>query len=99
PHIVADLMGMTEEFLLKLCERNLMPRLICTLVEQRVIDRFGKEDRNLKIDPDKDPKPKLRPDDAPLVESFKRFYNRLESWVIFIKTNPQELNDEFKQFD
>jgi hypothetical protein len=100
PQIVVDPTVMSEELILELCDRGLIPRVICIPFEDNVIGRFGNRGRDLNINPDTDPKSRLRPDDAPIMESFKRFYNRLDSWSIFIKVNHPELAAEFKaKFD
>ena len=95
PHIVFDPTTMSEELILELCARNLIPRVICIPYEDEMIGRFGNRGRDMNIDPDTDPTSRLRPDDAPIVESFKKMYNRLDSWTIYIRTNHPELESEF----
>lgn len=87
--------GMSEELILDLCERNLIPRMICIPIEEKMIGRFGNHKRNLNLDPDKDPTAHPRPDDAPIYDSFKRIYNRFDSWIIYIHTNHPELESDF----
>ncbi|MGA8432357.1 MAG: DUF4157 domain-containing protein [Candidatus Sulfotelmatobacter sp.] len=95
PQIVVE-PGMSEELILELCERNLIERMICIPVEQDMIARFGNRRRNLNLDPDRDPKAKLRSDDAPLIATFKQQYNKLDSWNIFIHANHPDLVAEFE---
>jgi hypothetical protein len=95
PHIVFDPLTMSDELVLELCDRGLIVRVICIPYEERMIGRFGNARRDLDIDPDTARRSRVRPEDAPVLESFKRIYNRLESWTIFIRTNHPELSDEF----
>ncbi|MGH3823175.1 MAG: eCIS core domain-containing protein [Pseudonocardiaceae bacterium] len=94
PSVVID-GGMSEELILDLCERGLIPRVICIPIEEDMIARFGNRRRDLELDPDEDPETVLRPDDAPIFASFRRMYNRLDSWSIFIRTNHPDLLPEF----
>lgn len=96
PHVVVDPTTMSQELILELCDRKLIPRVFCIPFEDDMIARFGHRGRDLDIDPDKDPKSKLRPDDAPVIESFKRMYNRLDSWTIFMRSVHPELEGEFE---
>lgn len=64
--------------------------------EDALIKQFGNRRRDLNIDPDKDPKAQLRPDDAPVLDSFRRIYNRLDSWNIYLRTNNPDLYPEFQ---
>jgi hypothetical protein len=86
--------GMTEDFILDLCARGLVPRVICLPLEEDVLRRFGRR-RDPNVDPDEDPKTVLRPDDAPIFDSFRRMYNRLDSWTFFIAGHHPELTAEF----
>lgn len=95
PYVVVDPTTMSQELILELCDRNLIPRVICIPFEDDMIARFGNRGRDLGIDPDTDPKSNLRPDDAPVIESFKRMYNRLDSWTIFMRSVHPELEAEF----
>jgi hypothetical protein len=57
--------------------------------------------RNLDVAPDKSGERGVyqgskRLDDAPIVDDFRKSYNKLESWNIFIKTKYSQLYDEFK---
>lgn len=100
PHIVVDPTVMSDELILELCDRGLIPRVICLPFEARMIRQFGRGGRDLGIDPDREAGSRLRPDDAPILESFKRAYNRFDSWSVFIRVNHPELLEEFKsEFD
>ncbi len=90
--------GMSEELILELCERNLIPRVICIPIEEDMIARFGNRRRDINIDPDKDPKGHLRPDDAPIVQEFRQSYNWIDSWHIYIRANHPEWYPEFNAF-
>jgi predicted RNA-binding protein YlqC (UPF0109 family) len=66
-----------------------------------IIKQFGNQYRDLNVDPDKSGEGGVyqggkRVDDAPVVEDFRKSYNKLESWNIFIKTKHSQLYDEFK---
>jgi hypothetical protein len=95
PQIVVE-PGMSEELILELCERNLIARVICIPVEAKMIKQFGDSRRDLNLNPDKDPKAFLRPDDAPIIASFKGIYNRLDSWNMYIWSKHQDLFPEFE---
>ena len=95
PQIVVE-PDMSEELILELCDRKLISRVICIPIEENMIARFGNRDRDLNIDPDKDPKARPRPDDAPIVDTFRRIYNRLDSWSIYIRTHHENLYPEFE---
>jgi hypothetical protein len=87
---------MSEELILELCDRKLIARVICIPIEENMIARFGNRGRDLNLDPDKDPKAHPRPDDAPIIDTFRRVYNRLDSWDIYIRTNHENLYPEFQ---
>lgn len=95
PQVVVEA-GMSEELILDLCERGLIPRVICIPLEEDMIGRFGDRRRDLDLDPDEDPQAHLRPDDAPILDSFRRMYNRLDSWNVFVRTNHPGLYPEFE---
>jgi Domain of unknown function (DUF4157) len=86
---------MSMEHILDLCERGLIPRVICVPVEDEMISRYGNRRRNIDLDPDVDPKSPTRPDDAPLEATFRRIYNRLDSWNIFVRSRHPDLYPEF----
>ena len=86
---------MSEELILSLCERNLIARVICIPVEDEMIRRFGNRRRDLDLDPDTDPESPRRLDDAPIFESFRKIYNRLDSWNLYIRANHPDLFPEF----
>ena len=67
--------------------------LLCD--DDEMIKRFGNRRRDLNLDPDTDPKSEPRVDDAPVLESFKKIYNRLDSWNTFIRSNNADLYPEF----
>jgi hypothetical protein len=67
--------------------------LLCD--EDELIKRFGNRRRDLNIDPDNDPKTDPRIDDPPILESFRKIYNRLDSWNTFIHNNNADLYPEF----
>jgi hypothetical protein len=87
---------MSEELILSLCERRLIVRVICIPIEDEMIRRFGNRRRNIDLDPDTDPKTTRRLDDAPIFESFRKIYNRLDSWNFFIRAKHPELHPEFQ---
>src|SRR5262249_4659535 len=89
PQIVIE-PGMSEERILDLCDRGLIPRVICIPIEDDMIARFGNRDRDLNIDPDTDPEAHPRPDDAPIMADFRRVYNRLDSWNFYIHVHHPE---------
>jgi hypothetical protein len=61
-----------------------------------MIRRFGNRRRNLGLDPDTDPKSPHRLDDAPIFESFRKIYNRLDSWNFFLRARQPDLYPEFQ---
>jgi hypothetical protein len=67
--------------------------LLCD--DDEMIKRFGNRRRDLNIDPDEDPKSHPRVDDPPILETFRKIYNRLDSWNTFIRTNNADLYPEF----
>jgi hypothetical protein len=67
--------------------------LLCD--EDELIQRFGNRRRDLNIDPDTDPGSFPRPDDPPILESFRRIYNRLDSWNAYIRREHSDLYPEF----
>ncbi len=87
--------GMSEELLLELCDRDLIPRVICIPLEDEMIGRFGNRRRDIGLNPDTDPQATPRPDDAPIFESFRRMYNRLDSWNLYIRTQHPDWYAEF----
>ena len=68
--------------------------LLCD--DDELIKRFGNRRRDLNINPDEDPKSAPRVDDPPILASFRKIYNRLDSWNIFIRTNNPDLYPEFQ---
>jgi len=68
--------------------------LLCD--EDELIRRFGNKRRDLNLDPDEDPVAFLHPDDAPIFESFRKIYNRLDSWNTYIENNHPDLFPEFE---
>jgi phage host-nuclease inhibitor protein Gam len=68
-------------------------------------EKFGNKNRDLNVDPDKSGEggvfqEGLRVDDAPIVEDFRKSYNKLESWNILIKEKHPDLYEDFKiKFD
>jgi hypothetical protein len=88
--------GMSEELILSLCERELIARFICIPVEDDMIRRFGNGRRDLGLNPDTDPKSTRRLDDAPIFDSFRKIYNRLDSWNFFLRARHPELHPEFE---
>ncbi|GIM94222.1 eCIS core domain-containing protein [Paractinoplanes toevensis] len=94
-----DIDNLSEEELLDRCAKGLLPPDVCKPLEDDMISRFGNRRRNLGLDPDKDPKTLMRPDDAPILEAFRRLYNRLDSWSIVIRTKHPDLEPEFRGFD
>jgi predicted RNA-binding protein YlqC (UPF0109 family) len=71
------------------------------LSDYEIIQQFGNQYRDLNVDPDKSGEGGVyqggkRVDDAPIVDDFRKSYNKLESWNIFIKTKHSQLYDEFK---
>ncbi|MDB5902501.1 MAG: hypothetical protein JWM26_1379, partial [Betaproteobacteria bacterium] len=86
---------MSEELILELCERRLIARVICIPIEEDMLARFGRR-RDMNVDPDKDPKTEMRPDDAPILESFRRAHNRLDSWDLYIGARHPDLVAEFE---
>jgi hypothetical protein len=64
--------------------------------DEELIRRFGNRRRNLGLDPDTDPKSDPRIDDVPLLETFRSYYNRLDSRNLFIRNKHPELLDEFR---
>ena len=91
----------SEEEDLKKCDRHELPEKFCEDLQNKVIERFGNKERNINIDPDSsDPKKgvnegRTREDDAPILTSFRKMYNRLDSWVIFMHHRHPELFPEF----
>jgi hypothetical protein len=67
--------------------------LLCD--EDELIKRFGNRRRDLNINPDEDPKSFTRVEDPPILESFRKIYNRLDSWNTFIRENNPDLVPEF----
>jgi Domain of unknown function (DUF4157) len=94
PSVLIDA-SMSTEIILDLCERGLLPRVVCAPLEDEMIRRFGNDRRDLELDPDIDPRTVPRPDDAPIFASFRRRYNRLDSWTIYIRTDHPDLLPEF----
>jgi hypothetical protein len=68
--------------------------LLCD--DDELIKRFGNRRRDPNINPDEDPKSASRVDDPPILASFRKIYNRLDSWNIFIRTNNPDLYPEFQ---
>ncbi len=99
PHLVVSASAL--EVLWNLCQRGLLPAIVCEDVRRRIFEKFGSDSRrNMDIDPDKDVNSpedarRRRPDDAPILDSFHRIYNRLDSWQIFIHTNHSGWTNEF----
>ncbi len=63
--------------------------------DEELIRRFGNKRRNLGLNPDTDPKTEPRVDDAPIFDTFRTYYNRLDSWNFYIHANHPELSGEF----
>ncbi len=95
PQVLVD-PGMSPDLILDLCERGLIPRTICIPIEEDMIGRFGNRRRDLNINPDEDPEAHPRPDDAPILDSFRRMYNRLDSWNFYIRANHPDWYPEFQ---
>ena len=54
-----------------------------------IIGLYGDTHRNVDLDPDKDAKSaNVFPDDAPIMETFRYSYNRLQSWKLILGDNP-----------
>jgi hypothetical protein len=80
----------TETYYIQLMRTNQHP----------LISAFGNKHRDLNRNPDEVEPHEGRPDDAPIVESFRKAYNRLDSWNKVIKKNHPELYNEFTiEFD
>ena len=69
--------------------------LLCD--EDELIRRFGNRRRDLNIDPDEDPVSFPRPDDPPILDTFRKIYNRLDSWNMYIRNNHPDLFPEFRR--
>lgn len=88
--------GEQEEAELEQCDRGQLPPDYCDQLHNRVIERFGNSERNLNRDPDNDvDENRRREDDAPIMSSFRRMYNRLDSWDIFIRNRHPAWYPEF----
>jgi hypothetical protein len=94
PHVVV-VGNMSTELVLALCEAGYLPRAICIPIEEEMIRRFGNRRRDLGFDPDAPLEQRLRLDDAPVYASFRRMYNRLDSWNIFVRTRHPDWHAEF----
>ena len=69
--------------------------LLCD--DDELIKRFGNNRRDLNLNPDEDPKTTPRVDDPPILASFRKIYNRLDSWNVFIRANNEDLYPEFQR--
>lgn len=64
--------------------------------DAELIRRFGNRRRDLGLDPDTDPQSEPRIDDVPLIDTFKSYYNRVDSWDLYIRSKNPELAGEFQ---
>ena len=75
-----------EEELEKCDAQQPPPDAACKKLYDKVRDRYGNKERNYNFNPDTDVnKAKIRRDDAPVMDSFRTIYNRLDSWDILLK--------------
>lgn len=95
PHIVR-LDNLVEELLLRLCDEGLLDPADCDALHRRVRERYGDEFRDPDVNPDEDVYlDSRRTDDAPLIESFRRRYNRIDSWYFYVHHNHPAWAGEF----
>jgi hypothetical protein len=88
--------GTSEEEQLAQCDRGELPPDYCRELYNRVIARFGNRERDLDLNPDDDVNEgRIREDDAPIMSSFRKAYNRMDSWHIFIHTAHPDFANEF----
>jgi hypothetical protein len=88
--------NIAEEILLRLCDAGALPEAFCEEVYRRVRERYGDEYRNPDLDPDEDVyRDAERPDDAPIDDDFRRLYNRLDSWNIYVRERHPDWYEEF----
>jgi len=75
-----------EEDELEKCDNDQLPPDQCKKLYDKVRNRYGNKERNYNFHPDKDVnKKKIRRDDAPVIDSFRMMYNRLDSWDILVR--------------
>jgi hypothetical protein len=85
-----------EEEDLEKCDDGDLPQAYCDKLYKKVRQRFGNKERKEGFDPDKDiDKGRRRIDDAPLIDSFRIIYNRLDSWDVYIRRLHPDWYDEF----
>ena len=86
-----------EEEELEKCDNEERKSAHCKRLYERVRRRYGNKERDVNFNPDKDVnKKRIRRDDAPVEDSFRLIYNRLDSWDIYIRRLHNGLYEEFK---
>lgn len=73
-----------------------LPAALATCDDEELIKLFGNRRRDLGLDPDADPISFPRPDDPPILDSFRRIYNRLDSWNQYIRNHHADLVPDFE---
>jgi hypothetical protein len=74
-----------EEEELEKCDNETTRSRKCERLYEKVRDRYGNKERKYGFNPDKDVnKKRIRRDDPPVMDSFRKIYNRLDSWDIYI---------------
>ncbi len=87
--------GSEEEKQLDQCDKGELPREQCDELYDRVIRRFGNNERDLNINPDNASEDRIREDDAPISSTFRRMYNRLDSWDIYMYNKHPDWYQDF----